>query len=171
MLPPSRAFSTQRGQALQEGHQGICFYQPNYHRKCLHETMRDGRTDPKVKSVGTFWSRQIIRDFCSAWREGEKRPGVSHLDLLKKEESSKQAKKKIPPNPQNTEILLHFVSLHLLLSKIAISSLGLTSCSKPFQEGPKASRGSECGPHGYVNLHTADWRKHEDPIFSTWKIK
>lgn len=36
--------------------------------------------------------------------------------------------KEIPPNPQNTKALLRFASLHLVLSKTAVSCLGLFSC-------------------------------------------
>jgi len=72
MLPPSRAFSIQRGQALQQGHQGLYYYQSNYHRKCLHETMRDGRTDPKVNQWGPFEANKSSETlFCLKGRRKE----------------------------------------------------------------------------------------------------
>lgn len=71
---PSKAFSSQRGQTLQESHQGLCYYQSNYQRKCLHETMRYDTTDPKVKPVGTFSSKQIIRDFVLPAGKEKRRP-------------------------------------------------------------------------------------------------
>lgn len=101
--------------------------------------MRDGRTDPKVKSAGAFCNKQISRDFCSACGEGEalsQSSGLTKKRRIKQTSNNKKRrrKKKSPPNPQNTKILLHSVGLHLVLSTIAVSFLGsdpLLWVSKP----------------------------------------